>query len=120
MMHFAALSTAGSRINLPALCRRRYEHSPRDCPGMAKGLPRCAYRVRVAGCLDATQQRVAVKLFVRWSMLQPYLFQVDLKFLGNQHWDRGVGTLAHFNVGHGQHYLTIASNADERIGRESI
>jgi len=53
-------------------------------------------------------------------MLQPHLFQVDLQLFGDQHRDRGVGALAHLDIGHGQHDLPIALDADEGIGREAI
>ena len=53
-------------------------------------------------------------------MLQPHLFQVDLQLLGDQHRDRGVGALAHFDIGHGQDDLPIVCDADEGIGREAI
>ena len=52
VQHFAALRAAGRRIDIPALCRRRHEHGSRDRAGLAQRLPRRAYRVRVAGCLQ--------------------------------------------------------------------
>src|SRR5438128_9237875 len=63
---------------------RRCEGAP-DCPlhraaslgrgrtSLAQGLLRCAYRVRIAGCLYSAQQAIAVELLVRWGMLRPDL-----------------------------------------------
>ena len=71
--HFAALRATGCWIDIPALCRRRYEHRSRGRAGLAHRLPRRAYRVRVAGRLQAAEQRIAVEFFVRRSMLQSHL-----------------------------------------------
>jgi hypothetical protein len=60
--HFTALRAAGRRIDIPTPCRRRHEHGPRDRTGLAQGLPRRAYRVRVASCLHSADQGVAVQL----------------------------------------------------------
>jgi hypothetical protein len=117
--HFTALRAAGRRIDIPALRRRRHEHGPRGRTGLAQGLPRGAYRVRVAGCLHS-QQRIGVELFVGRSMLQPHLFQVHLQLFGDQHRDGGIGALAHLDIGHGQDDLPVASDADEGVGREAI
>ena len=118
--HFTALRAAGRRIDIPALCRRRHEHGSRDRAGLAQGLPRRAYRVRVAGCLQSADQGVAVELFVGRSVLQPHLFQVHLQLFGDQHRDGGIGALAHLDIGHGQDNLPVASDADEGVGREAI
>jgi hypothetical protein len=120
MKHFTALRAAGRRIDVPALCRRRHEHRSRGRAGLAQGLPRCAYRVRVAGCLYAAQQGIAVELFVGRSMLQPDLFEVHLQLFGDQHRDGGVGALAHLDIGHGQDDLPVAFDADEGVGREAV
>ena len=53
-------------------------------------------------------------------MLQPHLFQVHLQLLGDQHRDRGVGALAHLDIGHGQDDLPVAFDADEGVGRKAI
>jgi len=52
-------------------------------------------------------------------MLQPHLRQVHLQSCGNQHWDGGIGALVHFDIGHAEDNVTIASDADEGIGREA-
>jgi hypothetical protein len=52
-------------------------------------------------------------------VLHPHLFQVHLEFFGDQHGDRGICALSHFDLGHGQHDLTIAFDANERVGREA-
>ncbi len=62
--HFTALRAAGRGIDIPALCRRRYEHGSRGRTGFAHRLPRRAYRGRAAGCLHAAQQGIAVELRV--------------------------------------------------------
>jgi hypothetical protein len=53
--HFAALRAAGRRIDIPALCRGRHEHRSRGRTGLAQWLPRRAYGVRIARCLQAAQ-----------------------------------------------------------------
>ena len=53
-------------------------------------------------------------------MLEPHLVQVHLQLFGDQHRDRGVGALAHLDIGHGQDDLPVAADADERVRRESI
>jgi hypothetical protein len=53
-------------------------------------------------------------------MFEPHLRQVDLQLFRDQHQDRGVGALAHLDVGHGQDYLPMPFNANEGIGREAI
>ena len=106
--HFAALRAAGRRIDVPALGRRRHQHGSRGRAGLAQRLPRAADRVRVAGCLHA-EQRVGVELFVGRRMLQPHLLQVHLQLFGDQHRDRGVGALAHLDIGHGQDDLPVAA-----------
>ena len=79
---FTALRVAGRRIDIPALCRRRYQHSFRDRTGLAQRLPRPAYRVRVAGCLHS-QQRIGVELFIWRRMLDLHLLEIDLKLFGD-------------------------------------
>ena len=118
--HFTALCAAGCRIDIPALCRRRNQHGSRGRAGLAQGLPRRAYRVRVARCLDPTQQRIAVKLFVGRSMFQPYLFQVHLQFFGDQHRYGRVGALSHLHVAHGQCDPARLVDADECVGYEGL
>jgi hypothetical protein len=49
-------------------------------------------------------------------MFEPHLFQVHLQLLGDEHGDRRVGALAHLDIGHGQHDLPIAPDADEGVG----
>jgi len=53
-------------------------------------------------------------------MLQPHEFKVHLEFFGDQHWDGGVGALAHFDIGHDQDDLAIGCDADEGVGREAV
>ena len=118
--HFAALRATGRRIDVPALCRRRHQHGSRGRTGLAQRLPRTADRVRVAGRLHAGKQGIAVELFVGRSMLEPHLLQVHLQLFGDQHRDRGVGALAHLDIGHGQDNLPVAADADEGVGREAI
>ena len=118
--HFTALRAAGRRIDIPALCRRRHEHGSRGRAGLAQGLPRRAYRVRVASCLHAGQQGIAVELFVGRSMFQLHLRQVHLQLFGDQHRDGGIGALAHLDIGHGQDNPPVAFDADEGVGREAI
>ncbi len=120
MKHFTALRAAGRRIDVPTLCRRRHEHGSRDRAGLAQGLPRRAYRVRVASCLHSAYQRVAVELFVGRSVFELHLFEVNLQLFGDQHRDGSIGALAHLDIGHGQDNLPIAFNADESVGREAI
>ena len=74
------VSAAAKRWNVdPASCRAQIGevlHAPtgrRNRPGLAQGLPRRAYRVRVAGCLHSGQQGIAVELFIGRSMLQSHL-----------------------------------------------
>jgi hypothetical protein len=53
-------------------------------------------------------------------VLQPHLLEVHLELFGDQHRDRGVGALAHLDIGHGQDDLAVAPDADEGVGRETI
>jgi hypothetical protein len=53
-------------------------------------------------------------------MLQPHLYKVHFQLFGDQHRDRGVGALAHLDIGHGQDNLPIAANANEGVGREAV
>ena len=53
-------------------------------------------------------------------MLQLHLFQLNLQLFGDQHWDGGIGALAHLDIGHGQDDLPVASDADEGIRREAV
>ena len=78
--------------------------------------PRIAFELPVA-CTP--QQRIAVELLVGRRMLQPHLVQVHLQLFGDQHRDRGVGALAHLDIGHGQDNLPVAADADEGVGREA-
>ena len=118
MKDFAALRVTRGGIHLPALGGSCDQHGSGSRTGLAQGLPRRAYRVRVASGLQPTQQGVAVELLVGRSMFQPHLFQVHLQLFGDQHRDGGVGALSHLDIGHGQDDLPIASDADERVGRE--
>jgi hypothetical protein len=52
-------------------------------------------------------------------MLQMHVFQVHLQLFGDQHRDRGVGALAHLDIGHGQDNVSVALDADEGVGREA-
>jgi len=52
-------------------------------------------------------------------VLQLNLFQINVQLFGDQHGDRGVGALAHLDVGHGQDNLPVAADADEGVGREA-
>src|SRR5262252_7575534 len=119
VQHFTTLRAAGRCIHIPALCRRGDEHGSRGRTGLAQRLPRRAYRAGIAGCLYASQPGITVELFVGRSMLQPHLFQLHLQLFCDQHGDRGIGALAHLDVGHGQGNLPVASNADEGVGRET-
>ena len=120
VQHLAALRPTGCGINIPALCCRRDEHRSCRRASLAHRLPRRAYRVRVARCLDAAQQRIAVKLFVGRSVLHPHLFQVHLQLFGDQHRDGGIGALAHLDIGHGQDDLPVALDANEGVGHEAL
>jgi hypothetical protein len=53
-------------------------------------------------------------------MFHPHLFQVHFQLFGDQHRDRGIGALAHLDIGHGQDDLPIACDADEGVGHEAI
>jgi hypothetical protein len=53
-------------------------------------------------------------------MLELHLFQVHFQLFGDQHRDRGIGSLTHFDVRHGQSDPAISSNAHEGIGREHL
>ena len=117
--HLAALRAARRRIDIPALGRGRHQHGPRGRAGLAQRLPRAADRIRVAGRLHA-QQRIGVELFVGRRMLQPHLLEIHLQLFGDQHRDRGVGALAHLDIGHGQDDLPVALDADEGVGREGL
>ena len=118
--HFAALRAAGRRIDIPPPCRRRHEHGSCGRTGLAQGLPRPPYRVRVASRLQAADQGVAVKLFVGRTMFQPHLFQLHLELFGDQHRDGRIRPLAHLDIRHGQDDLPIAVDTDEGIRHEAI
>jgi hypothetical protein len=53
-------------------------------------------------------------------MLQLNLFQINVQLFGDQHGDRGIGALAHLDVGHGQDNLPVAADADEGVRREAV
>ena len=53
-------------------------------------------------------------------MLQPYLLQIDLELFGNQHRDRGVGALPHFDIGHCQDDLAVAADPNEGVRHERL
>ena len=120
MKHVAALRMAGSQINIPPPCRGRHEHGSCGRTGLAQRLPRPPYRVRVASCLHPADQGVAVKLFVGRSMLQAHLIKAHFQLFGDQHRDRGVGPLAHLDIGHDENDLAVVLNADEGVGREAV
>src|SRR6266513_30989 len=48
-------------------------------------------------------------------MFDPDLLKVDFKLLRDQHRDRGVGTLPHLDIRHGQHDLPIGADTDEGV-----
>ena len=113
--HFAAIRTAGLRIDIPAFCRRRHEHCScgRACP--PHRLPRRGDRSGAACRLHSADQGVSVELFVGRSVLQPHLIETDLQFFGDQHRNCGVVALAHLDIGHGEDDLTIAVDTDEGV-----
>ena len=74
--------------------------APSRRPGAAAArTPRIAFELPVA-CI--AEQRIGVELLVRRRVLELHLVEVHLQLLGDQHRDRGVGALAHLDVGHGQ------------------
>jgi len=66
------------------------------------------------------EQRVHVELVVGRSVLEPYLRQVHLELLGDQHRDRGIGPLPHLDIWHDEGDLPVAVDADEGVGREPV
>ena len=77
--------------------------------------PRIAFELPVA-CTPSSG--IGVELFVGRGVLQPHLVEVHLQLFGDQHRDRRIGALAHFDIGHGQDDLAVTSDADEGVGRE--
>ena len=53
-------------------------------------------------------------------MLDLHLFEVHLQLFGDQHWDGGVGALAHLDIRHGQDNLPFAIDADEGVRHEIV
>jgi hypothetical protein len=53
-------------------------------------------------------------------MFDLHLFQVHFQLFGDQHRDRRIGALPHLDIRHGQNNPSIASDADEGVGREAI
>jgi hypothetical protein len=52
-------------------------------------------------------------------MLQAHLIKAHFQLFGDQHRDRGVGPLAHLDIGHDENDLAVVLNADEGVGREA-
>jgi hypothetical protein len=71
--YFPALRTARRRIDIPTLCRRRDEHGSCGCTRLAQGLPRRAYRVRIARRLNPAQQGISVELLIGGRVFDPHL-----------------------------------------------
>ena len=115
MNDHAFFRVAGCRIDIPAFRRRGDEHGPRDRTGLAQRLPCPAYRVRIAGGLHP-EQRIDIELLIGWSVLELHLLEVDLELFGDQHRDRSVCALAHFDVRHGQNDLSITVMLTKALG----
>lgn len=119
MQHRAPLGAAGRRIDVPTLGGRRHQHGARGRAGLAQRLPRATDRVRIAGGLHP-EQRIGVELFVGRGVLQLHLPEINLQLFSDQHRDRRVGPLAHFDVGHGERDPIVARDADEGVRCERI
>jgi hypothetical protein len=52
-------------------------------------------------------------------MFELNLFEVHFQLFRDQHRNGRIGALAHFHVGHGQHDLPVATDANEGVGREA-
>jgi hypothetical protein len=53
-------------------------------------------------------------------VLEVNLFEVNLQLFGDQHRDRRIGALTHFDVRHGQDDPAVACDAHEGVGREGV
>ena len=49
-------------------------------------------------------------------MLDADVLQPDFELLGDEHGERRIGSLSHFDLGDDQRHLPAAIDADERIG----
>src|SRR5207253_2030253 len=59
-------------------------------------------------------------LLIRWRVLETHLGQLHLELLGDQHRDRRVSALAHFDIWHRQHDRPVDADANERVRRERL
>ncbi len=119
MDHLAVLRAAGFCIDAPAIGGGRDQHGPRGSTSLAQRLPCAAHRIGIAGRLHA-QQGIDVELFVRRRVLEPHLLEIHFELFGDQHRDRGIGALPHLHIGHRQHHLPIAADADEGVRRKTF
>jgi hypothetical protein len=53
-------------------------------------------------------------------VLEPHLVQPHFELFGDQHWNRRVGALAHFDIRHGEDDLPVGPDADECVRCERI
>jgi hypothetical protein len=68
--------------------------------------------------LHAGKKRVAIQLRVGRRVLDAHLFEADLELFGDQHGNRRVDSLTHFDIGHGENDLSVPLDADEGVGRK--
>ena len=53
-------------------------------------------------------------------MLEAHLIEAHVQLFGDQHRDRGVGPLAHLDIGHDENDAPVAPDADEGVWREGL
>ncbi len=116
-LDFAVVGTARRRLDFPAARCGFDEHRANARAGFAQRRPERADRIRIAGDLDS-EDRIAVQLVVRWRVLDRNLGPVRIELLGEDHRDRRVHALAHFDLRHDQRHRALSIDTDECIRRE--
>lgn len=104
-------------IALPLLRRCRHEHHARGRAGLAHRLPCIAHGSRAARQLT-TQERVREERFIGRRMIDRDVVERHVQFFGDQHGQRGIDALPHFDFRHDEHDLAALVDLHEGIRRE--
>ncbi len=113
----AVFPYAGRRVHVPPPCGRRLQHHP--C-GSTRAAQRNVHRSnggRAAGHLQA-DERIGVDLVVRRRVFDRHLVDIHLELLGDQHRQRGIGSLAHLDHRHDESHPACAIDSQEGVRRE--
>ncbi len=113
----ALLGANTGGLHFPLLRSGLNENGARAGRRLAQGQPERAHRVRVAGDLNA-EHRIAVELVIGRRGLEGHLIESRVEFLRQDHGDRCINSLTHFDLRHDERDLAMGVDANEGIGRE--